>query len=88
MTEQLHFHFSLSHIGEGDGNPLQCSCLEDPRDRGSWWAAVSGVAQSQIRLKGLKKHTLSPGSRKACWGGGGCLGPMVERLAVHILTLR
>ena len=44
-TEQLHFHFSLSCIGEGNGNPLQCSCLENPRDRGAWWAAVSGVAQ-------------------------------------------
>ena len=47
MTERLHFHFSLSCIGEGNGNPLQCSCLENPRDRGAWKAAVSGVAQSQ-----------------------------------------
>ena len=39
MTERLHFHFSLSCIGEGNGNPLQCSCLENPRDRGAWWAA-------------------------------------------------
>ena len=45
-TERLHFHFSLSCIGEGSGNPLQCSCLENPRDRGAWWAAVYGVAQS------------------------------------------
>ena len=43
----LHFHFSLSCIGEGNGNPLQCSCLENPRDRGAWWAAVYGVAQSR-----------------------------------------
>ena len=43
-TEQLHFHFSLSCIGEGNGNPLQCSCLENPRDGGAWWAAVYGVA--------------------------------------------
>ena len=50
MTEQLHFHFSLSCIGEGNGNPLQCSCLEDPRDGGAWWAAVYGVAQSRTRL--------------------------------------
>ena len=57
MTEQLHFHFSLSCIGEGNGNPLQCSCLEDPRDRGAWWAAVSGVAQSQTRLKRLSIMT-------------------------------
>ena len=47
MTEQLHFHFSLSCIGEGNGNPLQCSCLENPRDGGAWWAAVYGVAQSR-----------------------------------------
>ena len=45
--EQLHFHFSLSCIGEGNGNPLQCSCLENPRDRGAWWAAVYGVAHSR-----------------------------------------
>ena len=50
-TEQLHFHFSLSCIGEGNGNPLQCSCLQNPRDGGAWWAAVYGVAQSQTRLK-------------------------------------
>ena len=50
-TEQLHFHFSLSCIGEGNGNPLQCSCLENPRDGGAWWAAISGVTQSRTRLK-------------------------------------
>ena len=50
-TEQLHFHFSLSCIGEGNGSPLQCSCLENPRDRGAWWAAVYGVAQSRTRLQ-------------------------------------
>ena len=44
---KLHFHFSLSCIGEGNGNPLQCSCLENPRDGGAWWAAVYGVLQSQ-----------------------------------------
>ena len=47
MTERLHFHFSLSCIGEGNGNPLQCSCLENPRDGGAWWAAVYGVVQSR-----------------------------------------
>ena len=52
-TERLPFHFSLSYIGEGNGNPLQCSCLENPRDRGAWWAAVHGVAQSWTRLKQL-----------------------------------
>ena len=50
-TEQLHFHFSLSCIGEGNGNPLQCSCLENLRDGGAWWAAIYGVTQSRTRLK-------------------------------------
>ena len=50
-TEQLHFHFSLSCIGEGNGNPLQYSCLENPWDGGAWWAAVSGAAQSRTLLK-------------------------------------
>ena len=53
MTELLHFHFSLSCFGEGNGNPLQCSCLENPRDGGTWWAAVYGVSQSRTRLKWL-----------------------------------
>ena len=48
VTDWLHFHFSLSCIGEGNGEPLQYSCLENPRDRGAWWAAVYGVAQSRI----------------------------------------
>ena len=48
-TERLLFHFSLSRIGEGNGKPLQCSCLENPRDGGAWWAAASGVAQSRTR---------------------------------------
>ena len=52
-TERLHFHFSLSCIGEGNGNPLQCSCLENPRDGGAWWAAVYRVAQRRTRLKQL-----------------------------------
>jgi len=56
-TEQLHFHFSLSCIGGGNGNPLQSSCLENPRDGGAWWAAVYGVAQSQIRLKRLSSSS-------------------------------
>ena len=53
MTERLHFHFSLSCIGEGNGNPLQYSSLENSRDEEAWWAAISGVAQSQTRLKRL-----------------------------------
>ena len=59
MTERLHFHFSLSCIGEGNGNPLQCSCLENPRDGEAWWAAVSGVAQSRTRLKRLSSRSCS-----------------------------
>src|SRR5574337_407202 len=56
-TERLHFHFSLSCIGEGNGNPLQCSCLENPWDGGAWWAAVYGVAQSRTRLKRLSSSS-------------------------------
>ena len=56
-TEQLHFRFSLSCIGEGNGNPLQCSCLENPRDGGAWWAAVYGVAQSWTPLKQLSSSS-------------------------------
>ena len=58
-TEQLHFRFSLSCIGEGNGNPVQCSCLENPRDGGAWWAAVYGVAQSRTRLKRLSSSSSS-----------------------------
>ena len=54
---QLHFHFSLSCIGEGNGNPLQCSCLENPRDRAAWWAAIYGVTQSRTRLKWLSNSS-------------------------------
>ena len=55
-TERLPFHFSLSCIGEGSGNPLQCSCLENPRHRGASWASVYGVAQSWTRLKRLSSN--------------------------------
>ena len=58
-TEQLHFHFSLSCIGEGNGNSLQCSCLENPRDSEAWWAAIYGVAQSWTRLKWLSNSSSS-----------------------------
>ena len=58
-TEQLYFRFSLSCIGKGNSNPLQCSCLENPRDGGTWWAAVYGVAQSQTRLKRLSSSSSS-----------------------------
>ena len=59
MTERLHFHFSLSCIGEGNGNPLQSSCLENSRDGGAWWSAFNGVAQSRTRLKGLSSSSSS-----------------------------
>ena len=64
MTERLHFHFSLSCIGEGNGNPLQCSFLDNPRDGGAWRAAVSGVAQSQTRLKRLGGSSSSSSSAR------------------------
>ena len=57
--ERLHFHFSLSCIGEGNGNPLQCFCLENPRDEGAWWAAIYGVTQSQTRLTRLSSSIQS-----------------------------
>ena len=56
-TERLHVHFSLSCIGEGNGNTLLCSCLENPRDGGAWWAAIYGVAQSWTRLKRLSSNS-------------------------------
>ena len=59
-TEWLHFHFSLSCIGEGNCNPLQCSCLENPRDGGAWWAAIHWVAQSRTRLKWLSSNLSEP----------------------------
>ena len=58
-TERLHFHFSLSCIGEGNGNPLQCSCLENPRDGRAWWAAVYGVTQSRTQLKRISSSSSS-----------------------------
>ena len=60
VTERLHCHFSLSCIGEGNGNPLQCLCLENPRDGGAWWAAVCGVAQSRTRLERLSSSSSFP----------------------------
>ena len=71
-------HFSLSCTGEGNGNPLQCSCLENPRDGGAWWAAIYGVAQSQTQLK-----QLSSSSREAFQVAG-----VVENLPVSAGDLR
>ena len=64
MTELIPSHFSLACIGEGNGNPLQCCCLENPRDGGAWWAAVYGVTQSWTRLKWLSssKQRLGEGN--------------------------
>ena len=64
MTERLHFHFLLSCIGEGNGNPLQCSCLENPRGGGAWWATIYGVVQSRTRLKRLSSSSSSSGMIK------------------------
>ena len=63
MTERLHFHFSLSCIGEGNSNLLQCSCVENPRDGGALWAAIYGVAQSRTRLKWLSSSSSSSACR-------------------------
>ena len=69
-TELLRFHFSLSCLGEGNGNPLQCSCLENPRDGKAWWAAVYGVAQSRTQLKRLSSSSSgSDGKESACDAG-------------------
>ena len=67
MTERLPFHFSLSCIGEGNGNPLQCSCLENPRDGGAWWAAVYGVTQSGTRLKRLSSSSSATWEAPTLW---------------------
>ena len=70
-TEWLHFPFSLSYIGKGNGNPLQCSCLENPSDGRAWWAAVYGVSQSRTRLMWLSLgsgvHTLNQGSQPSLY---------------------
>ena len=73
MTEGLHFHFSVSCIGERNGNPLQCSCLENSRDGRAWWAAIDGVAQSRTRLKRLSSSSSSQ--------GGECREKVAEVLA-------
>ena len=62
-TELLHFHFSLSFIGEGNGSPLQCSCLENPRDGRACWAAIYGVAQSRTQLKRLSSSKMGVNKR-------------------------
>ena len=81
MNERLHFHFSLSCIGEGNGNPLQSSCLENPRDGEAWWAAVYGVAQSPIRLKQLSS---SSSKRNSILYAGG----FIMSVTFFLMTLR
>ena len=76
-TEWLHFHFSLSYIREGNGNPLQCSCLENPRDRGASWAAIYGVTQSRTRLKWLS-------SSSSCGWDSRSLGQIQKILALYL----
>ena len=71
MTERFHFHFSLARIGEGNGNPLQCSCLENPGDGGAWLAAIYGVAQSQTQLKRLNSSSMR---EKECEKEKSCAG--------------
>ena len=83
-TERLHFHFSLSCIGEGNGNPLQCSCLENPRDGGDWWAAVYGVAQSWTRLKLLSSSSSSVYISRV---SASCLLPLLEALQDQQVSL-
>ena len=87
-TERLHFHFSLSCIGEGNGNSLQCSCLENPRDGGAWWAAVYGVAQSQTRLKQLGSSSRIKTYIRFQWRKG-CkpTGPVLPRECVNIIII-
>ena len=82
-TERLPFHFSLSYTGEGNGNPLQCSCLENSRDRGAWWAAVYGVAQSRTRLKRLSSSSSSSHEK----GGGPRKHPEVGLYGLGVLYL-
>ena len=74
MTERLPFHFSLSCIGEGNGDPLQCSCLESPRDGGAWWAAVCGVAQGRTRLTWPSSSSMRATLSVSCCPSSRCLG--------------
>jgi len=86
-TERLHFHFSSSCIGEGNGNPLQCSCLENPRDGGAWWAAVYGVAQSRTRLKWLSSSSSSLVCFKVCFSTALSMSIAFPLTIVNTLTI-
>ena len=86
MTERLHFHFSLSCIGEGNGNPLQYSCLENTRDGEAWWAAIYGGAQSRTRLKRLSSSSNS--SINSCHKGPMSLLMLYSQEEVRPLILQ
>ena len=88
MIERLYFPFSLSCIGEGNGNPLQCSCLENPRDRGAWWAAVYEVAQSRTRLKRLSSSSSSSSSSIHLRDYGKILNDRIKIAGRNINNLR
>ena len=87
MTERLPFQFSLSCIGEGNGSPLQCSCLENPRDGGAWWAALSGVAQSRTRLMRLSSSSSSSSNALMSFPGGSAVKnlPATQEMGVQSL---
>ena len=88
-TKQLDFHFSPACIGEGNGNPLQCSCLENPRDVGAWWSAVSGVAQSRTWLKRLSSSSRDKRTQICCsrsWTWGVSPGTMTSEIILFILA--
>ena len=98
MTVRLHFHFSHSCIGGGNGNPFQCSCLENPRDGGAWWAAIYGVAQSWTRLKRLSSSSSRaslvaqrlkrlPGMWETWVRSLGWEDPLEKKMATHPCTL-
>ena len=87
-TERLHFQFSLSCTGEENGNPLQCSCLENPRDGGTWWAAVYGVAQSRTRLTRLSSSSsryFRGELKQRLWGKSSTLPPLFHRALLHYI---
>ena len=89
-TERLHFHFSLSCIGEGNGNPLQCSCLENPRDGGAWWAAIYGATQSQTQLKRLSSSSsnfIQKGSKSGSFCNTYCHILLLLKLIIYSLHI-
>ena len=86
-TERLHFHFSLSCTGEGNGNPLQCSCLENPRDGGAWWVAVCGVTQGRTRLNRLSSSSSPPLENEASGSSRGILSTSCQALSLHRFPL-